>query len=82
AVTWSGDCVACCRDTAGKTVLGNIFKEPLENVWNGDRYRKFRQNLIDRRPDLNDACQNCDLPYSPDKKRWRPRYIWRSLFGR
>jgi radical SAM protein with 4Fe4S-binding SPASM domain len=82
AVTWNGNCVACCRDTAGKSILCNVFDESIESVWNGEKYRQFRRNLLDGRPDLNAACKDCDLPYTPDKKRWSPKYILRSLFGR
>ncbi len=81
AVTYSGDCVACCRDTSGRTVLGNVFEQPLMSVWNGPKYREFRQNLIHRRPDLNAACAACDLPYSSDS-RWKIPYMLRSLLGR
>jgi radical SAM protein with 4Fe4S-binding SPASM domain len=82
AVTYSGDCVACCRDTVGRSVLGNIFTASMMDVWNGKVYRQFRQNLWDKRPDLNAACAECDLPYSGGERRWKPQYIWRSLLKR
>ena len=82
AVAHHGDCVACCRDTVGRSVLGNVFDDPIMTVWNNDRYRQFRQNLLDRRPDLNGACKDCDLPYADDPVRWKPLYILRSLLGR
>ncbi len=82
AVTHSGDCVACCRDTAARSVFGNLFKQTVMEVWNGDTYRRFRQNLLDGHPDLNVACAKCDLPYSSGAARWKPRYILRSLLGR
>jgi len=82
AVTYNGDCVPCCRDTAGRSVLGDIFETPVMTVWNGGPYRQFRQNLLDRRPDLNAACRECDLPFSADSSRWRPGYMLGSLLGR
>lgn len=82
AVTHNGDCVPCCRDTVGRSLLGNLFEQSIMEVWNGKRYREFRQNLIDRRPDLNSACKNCDLPYSGGQARWKPSYIYRSLVNR
>lgn len=81
AVTYTGDCVACCRDTSGRTILGNVFEQPLMRIWNGRKYRQFRQNLIDRRPDLHAACAACDLPYSSGP-RWKIPYMTRSLLGR
>jgi len=82
AVTYDGDCVPCCRDTSGRSVLGNAFRDQIMAIWNCDRYRQFRQNLIDRRPDLNAACKNCDLPYSGGESRWKPGYVLRSLLKR
>jgi len=82
AVTFDGNCVPCCRDTAGRSVLGNVFDEPIMNIWNNEQYRRFRGNLLKRRPDLNAACAECDLPYSAGRARWRLRYLARSLLGR
>ncbi len=82
AVTYSGDCVPCCRDTTGRSVLGNLFEQRVMTIWNGDPYRQFRRNLIDRRPDLNSACAKCDLPYSGGEPRWTLSYVFRSLLGR
>jgi radical SAM protein with 4Fe4S-binding SPASM domain len=82
AVAWNGDCVACCRDTMARTVLGNIYKESISDIWNGDKYQRFRGNLIIRHPERNAACKDCDLPYSIGKKRWKVSYILRSLLGR
>ncbi len=82
AVTWDGDCVPCCRDTVGQSVLGNVFIDPISAVWNNMHYQRFRQNLIDHKPELNAACKNCDLPYSSGESRWRPAYVLRSLLRR
>lgn len=82
AVTWNGDCVPCCRDTVGRSVLGNVFEDEIMTIWNGELYRRFRQNLIDRHPEKNPACRDCDLPYSGAEPRWKPTYIIRSLMGR
>jgi radical SAM protein with 4Fe4S-binding SPASM domain len=82
AVTWSGDCVACCRDTVGRSVLGNFFEDSIMDIWNGERYQQFRKNLIERKPELNSACVNCDLPFSGGEQRWRLGYKFRSLLGR
>lgn len=82
AVTHSGDCVACCRDSVGRTVLGNVFEQSIAEIWNGAEYRKLRQNLIDGHPELNAACKDCDLPWSGGQKRWRLSYVIRSLLER
>lgn len=82
AVTFSGDCVPCCRDTSARSKLGNVFENDIMKVWNGSKYRQFRQNLLDKKPELNSACKDCDLPYSGGSSKWKPGYIYRSLLGR
>lgn len=82
AVAFNGDCVACCRDTAARSILGNVFDDPVMKIWNNDKYREFRRNLIDNHPDRNAACRNCDLPSSGGQRRWKLSYITRSLLRR
>jgi radical SAM protein with 4Fe4S-binding SPASM domain len=82
AVTWDGLVVPCCRDTAARSVLGNLFENDVMDIWNNNHYRQFRQNLIDRKPHLNSACAECDLPFSGHSNRWKPAYILRSLTRR
>jgi radical SAM protein with 4Fe4S-binding SPASM domain len=79
AVTWDGKCVPCCRDTAGRSVLGNVFRRDIMAIWNGEPYRQFRRNLVEGRPDLNAACRNCELPYRRGDERWKAANIYRSL---
>lgn len=82
AVAHNGDCVACCRDTVGRSVLGNVFRQPIMEIWNGEAYQRFRRNLLDGCPELNAACKDCDLPWSKGMPRWRPAYVMRSLLDR
>jgi len=82
AIAHNGDCVGCCRDTVGRSVLGNVFKQSVMDIWNGAPYQQFRQNLLDGRPDLNPACKDCDMPWSAGEPRWKLGYVVRSLLGR
>ncbi|MCP4567143.1 MAG: radical SAM protein [FCB group bacterium] len=82
AVAHNGDCVACCRDTVGRSVLGNLFVDPIMEIWNGAKYQRFRQNLLDRKVEQNAACAKCDLPFSGSDPRWKLAYMFRSLRGR
>jgi radical SAM protein with 4Fe4S-binding SPASM domain len=45
AIHVNGDVVPCCRDPKGEEVMGNIFKEGLDAIWNGPRYRAFRERI-------------------------------------
>jgi radical SAM protein with 4Fe4S-binding SPASM domain len=63
----NGDVVACCRDLEHKTVLGNLFQEEFEAIWNGERYRALRRDLASRRPEAQGACSGCDMPHDSAK---------------
>ena len=63
----NGDVVACCRDLQHKTVLGNLFKEDLVSIWNGEKYQSFRGALLRKEPGAVKACEGCDLPFDQGK---------------
>jgi radical SAM protein with 4Fe4S-binding SPASM domain len=44
-VQWNGDVVPCCRDCNAEIVLGNVATESLRSIWNGPRYRAFREEM-------------------------------------
>jgi radical SAM protein with 4Fe4S-binding SPASM domain len=79
-VTWDGNVVACCRDTEGKTILGNVFEQSILDIWRGEKYIEMRKSLIEKRVKDVAACEKCDMPYSASNKRWKPKYILSSLF--
>lgn len=59
-VLYNGDVTVCCFDFDGTLVIGNAFEEGFLKVWNSEKYRKFRANIIRRRFAL---CKQCDLSY-------------------
>jgi len=64
-VASNGDVVACCRDLQHKTVLGNLFKQDLGEIWNGEKYQQLRRSLAEGKPE--GACKDCDMPYEKSK---------------
>ena len=59
-VLWDGRVSLCCADFDGKTILGDLNTQTIEQVWNGDAYRTARrQHLESGGPDV---CRACDLP--------------------
>jgi radical SAM protein with 4Fe4S-binding SPASM domain len=42
--------------------LGNIFAQPFDTIWNGERYRRFRAQLLSDRP--HKACAGCGAYWS------------------
>lgn len=45
AIHVNGDVVPCCRDPKGEEIMGNLLREELDQVWNGERYQEFRRRL-------------------------------------
>lgn len=54
----NGDVVPCCRDAAGKFVMGNILTQGLMEIWNGDQFKKFRKTLLTNQPAIG-ICNLC-----------------------
>lgn len=59
----NGEVVPCCYDLTSQLVMGNIFDQSLESIFNGEKYDKLRKS-IDRQayPEL---CSNCNKVRKP-----------------
>ena len=69
-VYWNGDVVACCYDLEGDEIMGNLGKNTIEKIWNGEKYKNFRKRLKDSvfSPELQPKfCKGC-LKYSPPQE--------------
>ncbi|MFI5351022.1 MAG: radical SAM/SPASM domain-containing protein [Elusimicrobiota bacterium] len=64
SVAWDGDVVPCCYDYDKKYVLGNVHKQPLNEIWNGERMRALRKEFISNDVS-NPLCRNCPELYVP-----------------
>ncbi len=53
----NGDVVPCCYDITGESILGNILKNTMFEIWNGVRHTTFRQGLLSGNP--APICNNC-----------------------
>lgn len=66
-VTANGNVLPCCIAPFtgvpyGSIVLGNIFKQTVEDIWNGDLYRRWRRSMLDGEPSA--ACVGCGANWS------------------
>jgi radical SAM protein with 4Fe4S-binding SPASM domain len=52
-----GSVVPCCFDLTSRCVIGNIMDTPLEDIWNGDAFTKFREDFAARK--FHPLCANC-----------------------
>ncbi len=57
-VDWRGNVVPCCFDKDSGQILGNLLEESFQSVWNGERYRAFR-NGMNRRGRILPMCRDC-----------------------
>jgi MoaA/NifB/PqqE/SkfB family radical SAM enzyme len=62
-VLWNGDVVPCCYDFNGDMVLGNLYEQSIETIWQGRHYNHVR--CADACCDYSDypICQKCDKRY-------------------
>jgi radical SAM protein with 4Fe4S-binding SPASM domain len=65
-----GSVVPCCRDSNNKYVLGNIFNQPLNKIWNNENFISLRKAIL-KDKNLISICKNC----SGTKKELKIREI-------
>ncbi len=53
-----GTVVPCCYDLCSTHSMGNVFEVPLKNIWNGKKYREFRERIRCNRLEIP-VCTNC-----------------------
>jgi MoaA/NifB/PqqE/SkfB family radical SAM enzyme len=70
-ITASGNVLSCCfapfghrsaREYQEERVLGNIFQEPIEQIWRGQRYQDFRRAFESDAPARH--CAQCGVNWS------------------
>ncbi len=54
----NGDVRLCCNAWDDEGVMGNLMEQPFEDVWNGERYQRVRQSLLEGKPAYR-RCINC-----------------------
>ncbi|MBI4321691.1 MAG: radical SAM protein [Chloroflexi bacterium] len=56
-VSSDGSVSTCCH--AHSTIMGNIFRQSFDEIWNGEIYRYFRRTVNTDRPPLD--CRKCPI---------------------
>ncbi|MDQ2105269.1 radical SAM/SPASM domain-containing protein [Azospirillum isscasi] len=68
----NGDVTLCCYDISGLEVMGNLEQGPLEDIWNGERYRALRLAMMaGDEAALPAVCRNCPV-YTGEEIQVRP----------
>jgi radical SAM protein with 4Fe4S-binding SPASM domain len=59
-VNSSGCVVKCQEDFNGETILGHVSDESLYDIWNGEKYKKLRQDHFNLTPGIQ-CVGRCDM---------------------
>ena len=70
AVNWDGTVSPCAVDYNEDHIVGDVNSEPLQEIWNGERMRRFRQCHIDKDYDWIEAqgplCVPCNCRFNDE----------------
>ena len=58
-VLTDGSVVACCKDWAGYTVLGNVVEDSLQSVWKSAEYQQLREDVSKGVHTNFEVCRRC-----------------------
>ena len=59
-IHYNGDVPVCCWEATGKTNLGNVFKDGIKGVWEGEAYKKIRHYHETGQFDKVPFCKDCN----------------------
>jgi radical SAM protein with 4Fe4S-binding SPASM domain len=59
-ITVTGNVVPCFEDYTELNVMGNITEKPLLEIWNSERYQKFRADLKLKKRSAYPVCKDCN----------------------
>jgi radical SAM protein with 4Fe4S-binding SPASM domain len=51
--------LSCCSDYNSENVIGDSTKQSLQEIWDGDTFRKFREKFFFNRMNTNSLCKRC-----------------------
>lgn len=63
-ILYNGDVVLCCMDWRRTTVVGNVFKSSLYDIWHSAKYRTLREKVMGLVPSEEAfLCKSCESSY-------------------
>ncbi|WP_432662630.1 radical SAM protein [Wukongibacter baidiensis] len=60
SINFNGLVSVCCSDWSMGTIIGDLKKEKLKDIWNGKRMMEFRTNQLKGKRSIMGSCKNCD----------------------
>jgi len=59
-INYKGDLVLCCSDYEYEVVMGNVMEQPLDEIFNCELYREYRQAHISGDSKTMPLCDKCN----------------------
>lgn len=56
----NGEAAMCMEDFNNEIILGDVRKESLHEIWNGEKYRQFRRNHFELTPGIK-CTEQCEM---------------------
>lgn len=60
-VLWDGRVCLCCIDAEGQVILGNVNKQTLSEIYNGDLAKRYRAKQSEGKYSDLPLCQDCNM---------------------
>jgi len=60
-VLWDGRVLLCCQDWGPRDIVGDLTKQSLAEVWNGDAMNYYRRLLWMWRTEESAVCRDCSV---------------------
>lgn len=57
----NGDVGLCCMDSKSQVLLGNLYKQSIEEIWTGEVLRNAREKHLNGQRDKIPICNGCTL---------------------
>ena len=54
----NGNIIPCCHDKASDYIMGNVFEKSLLQIWNNNKFKKFRKTIKKNQASLS-ICRTC-----------------------
>lgn len=58
-VAHDGKVQVCCPDISSKLIIGDASKETIYDIWNSEKARKIRKDLLNKTAFVNEPCKSC-----------------------
>lgn len=59
-INYKGEAILCCQDWGFQVVLGNVLRDGLLGIWNGERVKHYRERLTNNDRGSLLLCKTCD----------------------